>query len=183
MTEDDNYEKILFRYHSNVLDEIVVETGERLTKAESVLVDAIATAADLAEAAERALQERDLAIAASKASDEAVVEAEAELASAQDNLTELQAAAELAAAARADAAQVEADAIQTKSVIDVAGGKANSRKALGELAVTVLGVKKAQAKVDLENDAAAIADEILSFTKMSNDDATENAVTKIAIVN
>lgn len=155
-------------------DENVVETGDRLTKAERALVDAMASAADLAVSAERALQQRDLAIAVSKASDEAVVVAESELVSAQEELAELQASVEIAATKRDDAEQVEIDAKQTLAAIDVSGGKALSRKALGELAITVLGVKNAQSKVDLETDSAAIADEILSFTKMSFDDATES---------
>ncbi|MFK8033660.1 MAG: peptidylprolyl isomerase, partial [Hyphomicrobiales bacterium] len=154
-------------------DRNVVETGDRLTKAEKALVDAIASATRLAVSAERTLEQRDFAIAVSKTSDEAVVEAEATLVSSQENLVELQAAAELAAAKRDEAEQVEFAAKQAKSVIDVDGGKALSRKALGELAITVAGLKKAQSKADLENDAAAIADEIRSFSEMSFDDATE----------
>lgn len=154
-------------------DADVVSTGTRLTNAEKALVNALASAADLSVSAQLVVQQRDLAIAAAEASEQAVKDAEASLSAAREKLAELEGISETAAATQQDAEVAEAEAKAILATIDVDSGKKIARAALGDLAITVASVKRAQAKVGLEADAAAIAAEILSFSKMSFDDATE----------
>lgn len=163
-------------------DENVVSSGSRLTKTEEELVNAIAGATNLSLTAQLRSLERERAISALKARDEAVTESETLLKAAQDSLLALQAIAEVSVTIRDEAGQVEVDARQVMASIDVKGGKAESRKALGELAITVAGVKKAQFKADLESDSVGIADEILAFSISSFEDATSNiSLTKAKI--
>lgn len=162
------------RQEKQTADAAVVETGLRLTKAESELINAFAQAAERTSFAENALLQRDSATQASEVSDQVVVDAEATLEEAIERLADLEIAAAEAAAAKVEADEVLLQAKQVMASIDVDGGKANSRQALGEFAIKIAKEKNAEAKFSLERDASAIAEEIQEFSKLAAEDALQS---------